>query len=302
MKKLILAACAVVLSLGLGMSDAEAAKRLGGGKSAGMQRESVSQKQASPQPAAPTQQNAAAPAQAPAAAPAAPAAQPKRNWLGPLAGLAAGIGLAALLSHFGLGEGVANFLMIALLVMAAIFVLKLIFGKKRPAEAGNGDALQYAGVGGPAMAPPPVAQMPGSAEPAVASTPAAAPVARNIPADFDTDAFLRVAKLNFIRLQAANDTRNLDDLREFLTPEFFAEVRLQMDERGVGKQETDVVQLDGEVLEVVTENNRHVVSVRFNGSIREDNGTPESFDEVWHLVKPADGSRGWQVAGIQQLA
>lgn len=301
MKKLILAACAVVLTLGLSVSDAEAAKRLGGGKSAGMQRDSVSQKQASPQPAAPTQQNAAAPAQAPAAAPAAAAAQPKRNWLGPLAGLAAGIGLAALLSHFGLGEGVANFMMIALLVIAALFVFKLIFGKKRQTETANGDALQYAGVGGPSMAPPPVAQMPGSAEP-VMSPAVSAPVTRNIPADFDTEAFLRVAKLNFIRLQAANDTRNLDDLREFLTPEFFAEVRLQMDERGTGNQETDVVQLDGEVLEVVTEGNKHVVSVRFNGSIREDNGAPEAFDEVWHLVKPVDGSRGWQIAGIQQLS
>jgi len=26
------------------------------------------------------------------------------------------------------------------------------------------------------------------------------------------------------------------------------------------------------------------------------------FDEVWHLVKPVDGSREWAIAGIQQNA
>jgi hypothetical protein len=28
----------------------------------------------------------------------------------------------------------------------------------------------------------------------------------------------------------------------------------------------------------------------------------ESFDEVWKQVKPSEGDRGWQVAGIQQLS
>ena len=49
MKRFLLTFCALVLSVGLGMSSAEA-KRLGGGKSSGMQRESVSQ----PAPTAPT--------------------------------------------------------------------------------------------------------------------------------------------------------------------------------------------------------------------------------------------------------
>ena len=88
MKKLFIAVFSLTVALGLGISDAEAAKRLGGGKSVGMQREAVA-----PKPAAPAQ---AAPAPAHQPAPAAPTAtqpQPKRNWLGPIAGLAAGIGL-----------------------------------------------------------------------------------------------------------------------------------------------------------------------------------------------------------------
>lgn len=296
MKKFLLTLCAGVFAFSLSIGDAEA-RRLGGGKSSGLQRDSVTQKQTTPAPTSPTQQAASAPGAAQPAA--AGTAQPKRNWLGPIAGLAAGLGLAALLSHFGLGEGFASFVMIALLVLAVVVVVRLLFARKRalpPTEP-----LQYAGVGGPALAPIPRTEIAdGSAVPVAApvSTPA-----RNIPADFDVDGFLRIAKLNFIRLQAANDSGNIADLREFLAPELFAEVKMQIEERGVEGQETDVVTLNGEVLEVVSEADRHVASVRFNGMIREEKDVAAvPFDEVWNLVKPTDGSRGWQVAGIQQLS
>ena len=243
MNKLIMALCVGVLSFGLVVGDAEA-KRLGGGKPAGMQRDSVSQKQASPQPAAPAQ-NAASPSATPQ--PAAPAAMPKRNWMGPLAGLAAGLGIAALLSHFGLGEGVANFLMIALLAMVAFFVIRLVFFRKLTPPAGHQEPIQYAGVGGPNIAPVPVApQFPAGGSPLAAADVPVPVVARNIPADFDIDGFLRIAKLNFVRLQAANDARNFDDLREFLAPELFAEVNMQMEERGMAPQLTDVLSLNAE--------------------------------------------------------
>lgn len=285
MKKSLFAIFLALLSLGLTIGNAEAA-RLGGGKSTGMQRQSVT-----PKPAAPTQ---AAPAPTPASA---PAAAPKRNWMGPLAGLAAGLGIAALLSHFGMGEGMANFLMIALLAMAAVFVFKLLF-RRNAAPAQSAEPLQYAGVGGPGMAPPPpAAQVSGSAAPAAVTA-----AARHIPEGFDVEGFLRVAKLNFVRLQASNDTKNLDDIREFVSPELYAEIKLQMDERGSAAQQTDVVTLNAELLEVVTEDNRHIASVHFSGMIREQAGAAAApFDEVWNLVKPADGSKGWTIAGIQQL-
>ncbi len=295
MKKTLFAILLGVLSLGLTIGDAEA-KRFGGGKSSGMQRDSVTQRQASTPPAAAPQQNAAAPAAAPQAG--APAAAPKRNWLGPIAGLAAGLGIAALLSHFGLGAGMANFLMIALLVFAAFFVFRLLFRRNQGA-APAAQGLQYAGA--PAAAQP----LPASAPPEFAQSAAspAAPTARNIPEGFDSEGFVRIAKLNFVRLQAANDAKNLDDLREFVSPEMFAEIKLQMDERGDAAQQTDVVTLNGELLEVVSDGNRHIASVRFSGMIREEaGGAAHPFDEVWNLAKPLDGSKGWVVAGIQQLS
>ncbi|MCP5229566.1 TIM44-like domain-containing protein [Accumulibacter sp.] len=290
MKRFFVALAVCALSFGLMVDDAEA-RRFGGGRSMGMQR------QATPPP----QRSAAAPA-----SPAAPAAgAPKRNWMGPLAGLAAGLGIAALLSHFGLGEGMANLVMIALLALAAVFVFKLLF-RRKAGTSPAAEPLRYAAAGGAGVRPVPPLDAPKDLSPgqgfpgagAVAAQPAA-----SIPADFDAEGFLRVAKLNFVRLQAANDAGNMEDIREFVSPEVFAEIKLQMGERGQASQQTDVVTLDAELLEVATEGNRHVASVRMSGMIREEAGAAaEPFDEIWNLSKPADGSRGWVVAGIQQVS
>ena len=281
MKRLFVAFFVAFAAIVINMPDAEAA-RLGGGRSFGMQRQAVT-----PRPATPPQQAAPAPASPTPAAPA--PAQAKRSWLGPIAGLAAGIGLAALFSHFGLGAELANVVMLALLAMAAVFVFRLLF--RRPQQPSN-DPMRYAGPGAPEAS---------SLRPEYPAGGAAASPVASVPADFDSEGFLRVAKLNFVRLQAANDARNFDDLRDFVSPELYAEIKLQIDERGPAPQQTDVVTLEAELLEVLTEGNRHIASVRFAGLIREAAGAAAApFAEVWHLTKPSDGSRGWTVAGIQQ--
>jgi len=284
MKKLFLVFCTAILALGLSIDSAEAA-RLGGGRSFGMQRQSIS-----PRPA-PTRQ--AAPV-APTAPVGVPTATPKRNWMGMVGGLAAGLGIAALLSHFGMGAGMANFLMIVLLVMAAVFVFRLLFRRTAPPvqAAGYPEALRYSAVD----------DSPAATASNVAPIGALAAGAANVPADLDSEGFLRIAKLNFVRLQAANDAKNLDDIRDFVSPELHAEIKLQMDERGNVAQRTDVVTLNAELLEVATEGNRHIASVHFSGMIREAADTAAApFDEVWNLSKPTDGSKGWIIAGIQQV-
>jgi predicted lipid-binding transport protein (Tim44 family) len=286
MNKILVAVFALFLTLGLGAVEAEAA-RMGGGKSFGMQRQSIA-----PRPATPARQ-AAAPA--PANPAGAAAATPKRNWMGPIAGLAAGLGIAALLSHFGMGAGVANFLMIALLAMAAVFVFKWLF-RRNNAATQPANSMQYAGAGHSAPA------LPGSVAQFGSSAPVIEPTIRNIPESFDTEGFLRIAKLNFVRLQASNDAKSLDDIREFVSPELYAEIKLQMDERGDVPQQTDIVTLQAELLDVSTESNRYVASVHFSGTIREVvGGVAAPFEEIWNLSKPVDGGKGWTIAGIQQL-
>lgn len=292
MKRIALSLFALTLALGLGFNAPEAeAKRLGGGGSLGMSRNTAPMQRqytAPPKQANPTTQPAA-----PTATPQ-PAPQPSgmSRWLGPLAGIAAGVGLAALLSHFGMGEGMADVLMIAALVMGGFFLLRMLFARKpaAPAYAGN------MGNNGPARFDTL------HAVPTAAATGAAATEPAPIPADFDVAGFLRQAKLNFNRLQAANDAGNMDDIKTFTSPEVYAEVQMQYEERGRSKQQTDVMQLDAELVEVETEEKRHIASVRFHGQLREEPGAaPIHFDEVWHLTKPVDGSDGWRVAGIQQI-
>lgn len=290
MNRFLSTAFAAVIAIGIvGLTATEAeAKRLGGGTSAGMKRDSsIMKRDAAPtQSTAPTQ--AAKPA--PAAAPTPATAQPRSGmsrWLGPIAGLAAGLGIAALLSHFGLGEGVANFLMIALLVMAAIFVVRMLFARKQQPQA-----MQYAGAGNNDFQPQ------YQAETVTGGSGVSNAI---VPADFDTDGFLRQAKLNFVRLQAANDRGDMADIGSFTSPELFAEIQMQYQERGRSTQQTDVVQLNADLLDVSNEGSNEIASVRFHGQIRESaDGAPEYFNEVWHLLRPRDGSKGWIVAGIQQ--
>ncbi len=289
MKNWLVAVVVAALGAAFLPFDAEA-RRFGGGKSSGFQRDTPAR------PAeAPVQRQATPAPTAPNAGAAAAASRP--SWLAPVAGLAAGLGLAALASHLGFGEELASFMLIALLVIAAIFVVRLLArrasgpGLQRMATAGAG-----AGATAPAWAPPVAA--PGGAGAAPLATPAPASA---LPADFDRAGFERVAKAIFIRMQAAHDAADLDDLRQFTTPELFAEVRLDLQERGAAPNHTDVVQVDAEVLDLTQEAGRQIVSVRYHGLIREEQGAAaHDFDEIWHLVRPLDDSRGWAIAGIQQ--
>ncbi|AOK11067.1 MULTISPECIES: Tim44 domain-containing protein [Burkholderia] len=302
--------------------DAEA-RRMGGGRSIGRQSSTVTQRQATPPAQQPMQQ--AAPAQAQRTNPAAPApaTQPNRSrWLGPIAGLAAGLGIAALLSHFGLGGAfasmMANVIVIALLAMVGIWLIRKFMNRRRPHEpaysaggsassAGGyaqgssfqqGSGGNYAGSGSSYANEAQSVFGGGAAAAGAAGALGAAPV--QVPAGFDTEAFLRSAKVYFVRLQAAWDQGNMADIREFTTPEMFAEIKIDLDSRGNEANQTDVVQLDAELVAIEDRGIEQSASVRFHGLIRESaNASAAPFEEVWNLSK--SGGQGWLLAGIQQL-
>ncbi|MBI2311477.1 MAG: Tim44 domain-containing protein [Betaproteobacteria bacterium] len=280
MKKFFAALLATVFCLGLDVADADAARRFGGGKSIGKQRESVTQQAA---PRQPVEQP-----QAPAAAPAAPAGS---RWLGPLAGLAAG-GLLAALFMGGAFDGIKlmDVMVLMLLAAAVFFVVRML---RRPTPR----PLQYSGLGASHQAPAPMELGVGGA----AEVPR---VPMNVPAEFKVDAFLRNARTSFIRLQAANDAGDLDDIREYTTPEMFAEISMQMRERDDEPQKTEVLSVNAELLEVVSEGSLAIASVRFTGATREQPGqAPLPFDEVWHVQKELKNPKSvWLIAGIQQVS
>ena len=301
MKRTNLMLAAVFSAAALFVSLEAEAKRLGGGRSFGAPRDTVTQRQATPPTAAPAQA-AAAPASAAAAAKApgaAAAPQPAwKRWMGPIAGIAAGLGIAALMSHLGLSEAFGNFLLIALLVVAAVVLFRLFF--RRPAPKAESQGMQYAGAGAgggqlPAGSGTPTPMFGGG------SRGAAQPeIAAKYPPGFEPEPFLRQAKLNFAELQAAYDTADSSMLRDVMTPDMFAEVSKDLAARAT-HQPTEIVTLAAEIVEVTTENDSHWASVRFTGLLREDGAeTAQPFDEVWNLKKPVSGDTGWLLAGIQQ--
>lgn len=299
MKKL-LGILAVMFGFTMVAVEIAEAARIGGGRSVGRQSSG-----ATSSPSTPAQK--AAPAQQAAPTPAAPQKSGMSRWLGPLAGLAAGFGLAALLSHLGLGEAMASMigglLMVMLLVGAAYFIYRMLTRNKTAAQQ---PPLQYAGAGGnttPRIEPQ-VTQFTGNAAAPGslgATLGGAAATPGRWPADFDAAEFERQALLNFQRVQAANDAGDAATLRDFLTPELFRQLESEMKAAWGAPQKTEAVDVKAQVLEVVTENTLYVVSVRFTGQIRE-NGALNNLNEIWHLEKPVDGSSGWRVAGIQQAS
>jgi predicted lipid-binding transport protein (Tim44 family) len=254
--------CVLALSVVLAMPEAEA-RRFGGGRNVGVQR-NVQQAPPAATPAKPAQQQAA------------PAASGSK-W-GPILG---GLALGGILAYLLSGQGLAAILLIGLLAFAAVMAFRLLAQRRAPAP----QRMQMAGLGSETVVASPPSQPAGGT--------------LRAPTGFDAQAFLRGAKTNFIKLQLANDAGALDEIREFTTDEMFAELSR---ERGQPGQQTDVLSLDAQLLEVATEGDKHWASVRFSGQVREAPGSePAAFSEVWHLAKPADGSSGWLLAGIQQM-
>ncbi|MFV0282717.1 MAG: Tim44 domain-containing protein [Castellaniella sp.] len=302
-----------VLTLLAVTQDAHA-RRMGGGLNFGRQSSNViKQRQAVTPPAAQTTPRAAPPAAGAAAGTAAAGAAKSgmSRWLGPIAGIAAGLGIAALLSSLGLSgaflEFLSSALLIGLVVFAVMFLVRRLRGAQRPlAAAGtaSGHSYRQSSVREAGF------DMPGQPASGVAPDASRAPVIEAapsvqvqdpswfIPQGFDVPAFLDQAKQQFRHVQSLWDTGNRDGLREFLTDDLLAEIspRLPSPEEG---NRTDVILLNAELLGIETVAGGHLASVRYSGMLRESAGAEAfHFEEVWNLYKAQDA--GWLLAGIQQ--
>jgi predicted lipid-binding transport protein (Tim44 family) len=290
------------------------ARPMGGGRSFGRQSQSVSRMRA-PAPAPMPSRQPSYQQQRPAPMP--PQAVPQRRsgmWKGILGGALLGLGLGALFSHLGIGGAMASalssILMIVLLVLAVAFIVRMFRRKNAPAAPGFGNFQQPLAAGaapeiGAGLNQPNAFQGgfgQSGANVSLDKGGAASHQAWGVPPDFDTEAFLRQAKASFIRLQAAWDRSDLADLREFTSPEVYAELQLQIQERGGQPDFTEVVAIDAQLLGIETTERDYFASVQFNGMIRNAPGAPaEPYVEVWNLAKPLQGTGGWVLAGIQQI-
>lgn len=329
-KKLMTLMLAGVMALG--SLNAEAARRMGGGKSIGQQSNQVTKRDAAPQtPAAPAQNAAPTNAAKPAAAPA--AAAPKKPWGAMLGGLAAGLGLAWLASSLGMGEAFGNILMALLIGVAVIAVIGMVMRARRGGAA-QGGGLAYQGAGASAENPATLKQYSpnnvgndASARPwesqntrfdsSAASASTGSMIGSGIgsgldgsqtwgiPACFDVDSFIAAAKRNFVTLQDAWDRSDIGALRAMMTDAMVVEIRNQLTERESQfpgqPNKTEVVMLEAQLLGIEEQSDVYLASVEFNGMIREDASSgPSPFREVWNMTKSKQGG-GWLVAGVQAL-
>lgn len=274
--------------------DAEA-RRIGGGSSAGRQSSNVMQQRQAVAPPA-----AAATAGATAAATGAKAAGSR--WLGPIAGIAAGLGIAALLSHFGLGGALADILTIALIAGLAFFVIRFIMsrlsGQSRMATQAAGGApnnFNRESYQQQAMARQSNEQIGSGEQPSTLDT---AVGSWFIPANFDQTAFLNESKKQFVAIQKIWDQGDIAALSNVLTEDMLAEFSDQLSHRQ-STNTTEVVILNADLLGIEKMSDGYLASVQFSGMIREDTNTEaKGFEEVWNLYKGQSG--GWLLAGIQQ--
>jgi predicted lipid-binding transport protein (Tim44 family) len=315
MKKLLTAIFVVAMSFAT--MHAEAAKRLGGGKSTGQQSSNVTQREAAKP----------APAATPAAAPAAPAAAPSRfgGMGGMLGGLAAGLGLAWLANSLGFGAEFGQFMMFGLLALVVMVVIGMVMRRRQQPAASNTSPYAFEGAGAPvnpnslpqynpknvgndSSARPMDTQT--NFSPAAGGSMIGASLGGNqtwgVPADFDTLGFVNAAKQNFMTLQNAWDRSDISSLRVMMTDTMLEEIKAQLAEREATANgqvnHTDVVTLDARLLGIEDLGQSYMASVEFSGLIREEpSAGPAPFREVWNMTKPKDGSLGWLVAGVQAL-
>ncbi len=270
------------------LPDAEA-RRFGGGMNLGKQYKSMPR-------TAPRQSQQAASNRSQAAPGVAGRTSGASRWLGPLAGLAAG-GLLASLFFGDAFEGlqIMDILLIGALVVGGV----MLFRAMRRAAPAPAAAASYGGPagGGKSLdqglmlpdlgAPPGAAQGEGPDE---------------APPWFDDSTFLEGAKTHFIRLQAAWDQADFRDIREYTTPQLFAELQRERQRLGEESQYTEVVTLDAEIAGVRRDGDQAVASILFSGLIREEQSTTaDSFREIWHVQHDWDSGEGdWFIAGVQQ--
>ncbi len=303
MKKITLWLSMMTFTFFATMQTAEA-KRFGGGSSFGYSKK-----------VAPKQYNSTSkPASNPSAANTTTAAGAKTSgasrFLGPLAGIAAGGLLAAML--FGDGfEGIQllDILLIAFLAFILFSLFRRRAGAHQTAYSGHRgqEPSSYDATSSPYQTRE-AATMDYSShthqtgESIIGSglSDDAEPVQVK-PDWFDEARFIEDARSHFVAVQKAWDALDAKELQDYCTPELYNALKVEMAQLQVGTNHTEVDELNADIADLAIDGDYFIVSVRFSGFIKEEaDGFAHAFNEIWHIRRLAEGRGPWQIAGIQQ--
>jgi predicted lipid-binding transport protein (Tim44 family) len=273
--------------------DAAEGARLGGGRSFGSkpsyQRSAPS---TTPSPASPQVSPGQAAQQRPGAG---PVPSPMGRWGGMLGGLLMGGLIGSLLfggGHTYGGPGLFDILLIG----GGLFMLYRFLRARRMAAAPAAPA------GSMSFERNPLQPLGESGYNPAVETRAAAADQPSFPPGFDAADFLKGAKVIYTRLQAAWDKRDLEDIRQFVSPEVLAEIEQQAQEDPQpGK--TELVLINPSILDVRESGPQTIVSVLYDVMMRENGAEAASqIRELWHFSRETQKPEAfWLLEGIQQV-
>lgn len=293
-----------LLSVSVFAAGTADAARLGSGKSSGMKR-NVTTQSAAPrqtQQVPPQQQTAPQTAQQPQSGP---------GWGGVAAGVAAGAATGYLVSKAMEPNG-----------QAAAASQPAVAPQQRSSGIPWGTILLLGGIGllgamwlsrrnaRPAPVPAGMASSPSGLQQqdsaqkvfrvgeGMNAAPAATQSGR-LPDGTETAAFLRQARASFQHVQSLNAPEQLEEVRKYLTPGLFEELKAEIT---ANREVAEFHDLQADLLDSSNEDGRLVASVRFSGRVSESLNAPAvPFAEVWHFVRPNENDPRWLLAGIEQL-
>ena len=275
-----------VLSFFPVLLDQAEARRLGGGRSFGS-RPNYQRSAPQPQRSAPGKNQANQPGQA---APGSPAPSP--------GGMLGGLVMGGLIGSLLFGGAFTGPRLVDIVVFGglAFLLVRYLMSKRMATEALQGSSFET-----PLAGTPPEEEGNATGRSSAGQTVTSGKA--TIPPDFDQADFMKGAKAVYPRLQESWDRRDLEDIRQFTSPEVWEQVRRQA-EADPRPSKTEIVLVNATLLDVKKRNDQTVASVFYDVLMRE---TPEQTDtsrirEVWHfsLDENKPGSF-WVLEGIQQV-
>jgi predicted lipid-binding transport protein (Tim44 family) len=273
------------------LADSAEAARLGGGRSFGSRPSYQRSAPApSPSPASPQMGPGQSTQQMPGTA----------TGIRPLGGMFGGLLMGGLIGSLLFGGGMQGAggigLLDIVLVGGGLYLLMRFLRARRM-------AAETAAVGGSMSFDRGPAQGWGSSgyQPSIeAATEANAPPP--FPPGFDSEEFLKGAKIIYTRLQTSWDKRDLEDIHQFTSPEVFEEIQRQAQEDPTpGK--TELLLITPKILEVREMDGQTVASVLYDVMMRENNtDMSRQVREIWHFSRATGNPDAfWVLEGIQQV-
>lgn len=219
------------------------------------------------------------------------------GFMGPIAGLAAGLGLAALASYMGIGEELMSFLLILLAGIAIFFIVRLVLRnmQSQPSLVGASSSFNRSNI-----------ESSTPKKPVMGSTSSSQNTQKETISQDEIKSFLENSKKQFIEIQKIWDSRNIDNLKSFCTDDLILELSRQINERTNLSEKTSITELNAswQGMNTYFSKDGHEVDevyVLFSGMVREnDNSVSKEFSEIWTLQRLKSTNDGWLIAGITQ--